>query len=99
MQSKLLVGQHKRWAVTEGFRFDLKAKRPRLSDGDLLAALQDAATTLGGGYFPYTRYDSLPGTRPHSATIIERFWIMEKGLGPHRHQWREGTTLLARGTR
>ncbi len=66
--------------MTDGFRFDLKAKRTRLSDGDLLAALQDAATTLGKDYFPSTRYNALPGTRPHSDTIIERFGSWKKAL-------------------
>lgn len=67
--------------MTEEFKFDLGAKRTRLTDGDLLQALQSAAETLGGGYFASTRYDALPGKRPHSATIISRFGSWKKALG------------------
>jgi hypothetical protein len=66
--------------VTEGFRFDLKAKRTRLSDDDLIAALQSAAKALGEGYFASTQYDGLPGERPYSGTIIDRFGSWKKGF-------------------
>lgn len=66
--------------MTEEFKFDLRAKRTRLTDGDLLQALESAAETLGEGYFASTRYDKLPGKRPHSATIIERFGSWKKAL-------------------
>jgi hypothetical protein len=66
--------------VTEEFKFDLGAKRIRVTDGDLLQALESAAETLGKGYFASTRYDKLPGKRPHSATIIERFGSWKKTL-------------------
>jgi len=66
--------------VTEEFKFDLGAKRTRLTDGDLLQALQSAAETFGEGYFTSTRYDNLPGKRPHSATIIRRFGSWRKAL-------------------
>ena len=62
------------------FRFDLQAKRTRLSDGDLLAALQSAAERFGEGYFTSPAYDGQPGTKPHSATIIERFGSWKKAL-------------------
>ena len=62
------------------FRFDLKAKRTRLTDGDLVAALQYAAEALGDGYFTSPQYDDLPGKRPHSATIINRFGSWKKAL-------------------
>jgi hypothetical protein len=52
--------------VSDGFRFDLKAKRTRLSDGDLVAALQLAAKALGESYFTSPQYNGLPGKRPHS---------------------------------
>lgn len=66
--------------MSDGFRFDITAKRTRLSDGDLVASLQSAAEALGGGYFSSTRYDGLPGSGPHSATIIERFGSWKKAL-------------------
>lgn len=67
-------------AVTDGFNFDLKAKRIRLSDGDLIVALQAAAEALGEGYFTSPQYDGLAGKRPHSATIIDRFGSWKKAL-------------------
>jgi len=66
--------------VTDEFQFDMSAKRTRLSDGDLLAALQAATVTLGEGYFSSTQYDRLFGKRPHSATIIDRFGSWKKAL-------------------
>lgn len=66
--------------MNDGFNFDLKAKRTRLSDGDLIVALQDAAGALGEAYFTSTQYDSLAGKRPHSATIIDRFDSWKKAL-------------------
>ena len=66
--------------MSDGFRFDLKAKRTRLSDGDLVAALQSAAKALGESYFTSPQYDGLPGKRPHSATIIDRFGSWKKAL-------------------
>jgi hypothetical protein len=66
--------------LSEAFRFDLKAKRTRLTDADLIAALQEAAEILGESYFPSTRYDALPGNHPHSATIINRFGSWKKAL-------------------
>lgn len=62
------------------FHFDLKAKRTRLSDGNLIAALQSVAESFGEGYFPSTQYDALPGKRPNSATIIDRFGSWKKAL-------------------
>ncbi len=66
--------------AADGFHFDLKAKRTRLSDGDLVAALQSATEVLGERYFASTQYDELPGKRPRSATIIERFGSWKKAL-------------------
>lgn len=62
------------------FRFDLDAKRNRLSEADLLAALQSAAESFRTGYFTTLQYDALPGRHPHSATIIERFGSWKKAL-------------------
>ncbi len=66
--------------MTEAFNFDLKAKRTRLSDGDLIAALEGAVLTLGEGYFSSTDYDALSGKRPCSDTIIDRFGSWKKAL-------------------
>jgi len=66
--------------MTDKFQFDLNAKRTRLSDGDLIAALQSVAEALGEGYFSSTKYNALPGKRPHSDTIIERFGSWKKAL-------------------
>ena len=66
--------------MTDRFQFDLDAKRTRLSDGDLIAALQSAAEVLGEGYFTSTQYDALPGKRPHSATVIDRFGSWKKAV-------------------
>ena len=66
--------------MSEDFRFDLSAKRTRLSDSALMAALQSAAEKLGGGYFTSPQYDALPGKRPHSATVTSRFGSWKKAL-------------------
>jgi len=66
--------------MKDGFQFDLNAKRTRLSDGDLIEALQSVAKEVGEVYFSTTKYDSLPGKRPNSATIIERFGSWKKAL-------------------
>lgn len=66
--------------MTDRFQFNLEAKRTRLSDGDLIAALQSAAEALSEGYFASTQYDGLPGKRPHSATIIDQFGSWKKAL-------------------
>lgn len=66
--------------MTETFHFDLNARRTRLSDGELLSALQTAAETFGGKYFSTTQYDSLRGKRPHSTTITDRFGSWKKAL-------------------
>lgn len=40
--------------MSSEFQFDLDAKRTRLTDGALIAALEKAAETIGEGYFPST---------------------------------------------
>ena len=66
--------------VGDGFRFDLAVKRTRLSDEELLRALQDAATASDGRYFSTTQYEALPGKRPHPDTIINRFGSWKRAL-------------------
>jgi HNH endonuclease/Homing endonuclease associated repeat len=70
----------KRLSLKSEFRFDLHAKKTRVSDDDLLAALQSAAERFGEGYFTSPSYDSQPGAKPHSSTIIERFGSWKKAL-------------------
>lgn len=62
------------------FKFDLWAKRTRFSDGELAAALQIAAERFDERYFTTIEYDNLPGKRPHSATIVDRFGSWKKAL-------------------
>ena len=66
--------------MSDEFQFDINARRNRLSDAELMAALQAAAESLGEGYFSSPQYDNLSGKRPHSATIIERFGSWKKAL-------------------
>jgi len=66
--------------VPDDFKFDLTAKRTRLSDAELVNALQAAAEAFGASYFTSPQYDGLPGKRPHSATIIDRFGSWKKAL-------------------
>ena len=66
--------------MAKEFSFDVKAKRIRLTDSDLMGALQSVAETVGDRYFSSTRYDELPGKRPRSTTIIERFGSWKKAL-------------------
>lgn len=66
--------------MSDGFKFDLAAKRTRLSDEELILALQAAAESFGAHYFSSTQYDSLAGKRPHSATVIDRFGSWKKAL-------------------
>ncbi len=66
--------------MSEKFFFDINQKRLRLSDGELVDALQTAAEAFSNEYFTTTQYDDLDGKRPHSATIIERFGSWKKAL-------------------
>jgi hypothetical protein len=62
------------------FKFDLAARRTRLSDEDIVGALQAAAESFNGSYFTSPQYDGLPGKRPHSATVIGRFGSWKRAL-------------------
>jgi hypothetical protein len=66
--------------MPEEFKYDLTARRNRISDEDLITSLQNAAEAFGGNYFSTTQYDSLSGKKPHSATIIDRFGSWKKSL-------------------
>jgi hypothetical protein len=66
--------------MSDNFRFDLTAKRTRLSDEDLVGALQTAAEEFGGNYFTMKQYDGLTGKRPCALTISTRFGSWNKAL-------------------
>lgn len=66
--------------MSDGFKFDLAAKRTRLSDETLMRALQAAVEVFGTNYFTTTQYDGLSGNRPHSSMIIDRFGSWKKAL-------------------
>lgn len=81
------------------FKFDLAAKRTRLSDEDLMRALQTAAVAFGGTYFSTTQYEGLPGKRPHPETIIGRFGSWKKalkliGISGGREKWHSAEQLI-----
>jgi len=66
--------------MDEEFHFDLKAKRPHISDSDLIDALKSAAEKFGYTYFTTTQYMGLQMSHPHSGTIIDRFGSWKKAL-------------------
>lgn len=67
--------------MNDEFQFDLKARRVRYTDADLLAALQSAAENFNYTYFTSTQYDALPvKKKPNSATITNRFGSWKKSL-------------------
>jgi hypothetical protein len=66
--------------MSDAFKYDLAVKRTRLSDEELITALQAAADSFGAGYFTTSQYDSLTGKRPHAGTIIDRFGSWKKAL-------------------
>jgi HNH endonuclease/Homing endonuclease associated repeat len=66
--------------MSRKFQFDLTAKQRRLTDGELITALENAAEKFGKSYFTTTQYDSLDCKHPHSATIIDRFGSWKKAI-------------------
>lgn len=67
--------------IEDGFKFDLNAKKFRLSNEELLASIKNAAENFGGNYYFSTiDYDKLSGRNPHSSTIIERFGSWKNAL-------------------
>lgn len=66
--------------MSSKFSFDLQPKRVRLSNAELVAAIKAAAEQFGERYFTSPDYDALPGKRPHSDTVIERFGSWKKAL-------------------
>lgn len=64
----------------DNFKFDINAKRIRLSDDELLSSLKKYAEKVSYRYFPSTEYDKWKDKKGHSSTIIERFGSWKKVL-------------------
>jgi hypothetical protein len=56
----------------ETFSFDMNAKNTRLSDRDLLSALEDYAKVVSFRCFPAIEFDNWPNRRCQSRTTGER---------------------------
>ena len=64
----------------DSFKFDLNAKRVRVSDKELLSSLKEYATKVEGRYFSTTEYDKWENKKVRSDTISERFGSWKKAL-------------------
>jgi len=64
----------------DDFKFDINAKRIRLSDDEMLSSVKQYAEKVGFKYFPSTEYDKWKGKSGHSSTIIQRFGSWKKVL-------------------
>ncbi len=64
----------------DDFKFDINAKRHRLSDDELLSSVKKYAEKIGYRYFPSTEYDKWKEKIGHSATIVSRFGSWKKTL-------------------
>ena len=64
----------------DDFKFNINAKRLRLSDDELLSSVKKYAEKFGYRYFPSTEYDKWKEKIGHSATIVPRFGSWKKVL-------------------
>jgi hypothetical protein len=64
----------------DNFKFDINAKRIKLSDDELLSSVKKYAEKVNYRYFPSTDYDKWKEKTGHSSTIIERFGSWKKVL-------------------
>jgi hypothetical protein len=64
----------------DNFKFDINAKRIRLSDDELLSSIKKYAEKVNYRYFSSTEYDKWKEKKGHSATVIERFGSWKKTL-------------------
>jgi 5-methylcytosine-specific restriction endonuclease McrA len=64
----------------DAFRFDLNAKRTRISDKDLLESLTEYATNINFRFFTTTEYDKWEMKVAGSDTISSRFGSWRKAL-------------------
>jgi hypothetical protein len=62
------------------FSFDMNAKNTRLSDHDLLSALEEYAKVVSFRCFPAIEFDKWPNRRCQSRTIGKRFGSWKKAL-------------------
>jgi len=65
---------------TDNFKFDINAKRFRISNDELLSSLQEYAKQVNFRYFPTTEYDMWKDKICHSDTIVSRFGSWNKTL-------------------
>ncbi len=64
----------------DDFKFDINAKRIRLTDDEVLSSVKKYAEKVNFRYFPSTEYDTWKGKKGHSSTIIQRFGSWKKVL-------------------
>src|SRR3989344_3930056 len=64
----------------DDFKFDINAKRIRLSDDEMLSSVKKYAEKVNFRYFPSTEYDKWKEKNGHSSTIILRFGSWKKVL-------------------
>lgn len=64
----------------DDFKFDINAKRFRLSDDELLSSVKKYAEKIGYRYFSSTEYDEWKEKSCHSATLVKRFGSWKKVL-------------------
>src|SRR3989338_1941232 len=62
------------------FKFDLNARRIRITDEQMLSSVKDYAKSVNFRYFSTIEYDKWAGKTAHSSTIIERFGSWKKVL-------------------
>ena len=63
------------------FSFDMNAKNTRLSDHDLLSALEEYAKVVSFRVFPAIEFDKWPNRRCQSRTISERYELINSSGG------------------
>ena len=64
----------------DDFKFDINAKRIRLTDNEVLSSVKKYAEKVNFRYFPSTEYDTWKEKKGHSSTIIQRFGSWKKVL-------------------
>jgi len=62
------------------FKFDLNAKRVRITDEQVLSSVKEYAKSVNFRYFSTTEYGKWKGKTAHVGTIIERFGSWKKVL-------------------
>jgi len=62
------------------FKFDINAKKVKISDGEILSSLEKYAEKVNFQYFTTTEYDKWSEKIAHTTTICERFGSWNKAL-------------------